>query len=113
MVLWVIVPPFVKIFFGNKFESVIYLNLVVSMGIALYGLADYFNRFLGAHGHGKLLRNTSFIVGSLILVFNFILIPRLGANGAVITRLIGGVTYLACMVYYYKKTTNQTTTNID
>ena len=110
--LWVIVPPFVKIFFGNKFESVIYLNFVVSIGIALYGMADYFNRFLGAQGHGKLLRNTSFIVGTLILVFNFILIPRLGANGAVITRLLGGVTYLSCVLYYYKKIINKNSVDI-
>ncbi|HVS93277.1 MAG TPA: oligosaccharide flippase family protein [Mucilaginibacter sp.] len=103
IVLWVLVPPFVKIFFGSKFESVIYLNFVVSIGIALYGIADYYNRFIGAQGHGKLLRNTSFIVGSLILVFNFILIPRMGANGAVITRLLGGLTYLLCVLYYYKK----------
>ena len=102
--LWIIVPFFIKFFYGSKFESVIYINFVVSIGVALYGIADYYNRFLGARGHGKLLRNTSFVVGTLILVFNFVLIPRFGANGAALTRLLGGITYLTCVLYYYKKT---------
>jgi O-antigen/teichoic acid export membrane protein len=105
--LWVIVPPFIKYFYGKKFESVIFINFVVSIGVAFYGIADYFNRFLGAHGLGKLLRNTSFIVGSLILICNFLLIPRYGVNGAAITRLLGGAAYLLCILYYYRKTINK------
>jgi len=101
--LWIIVPPFIKYFYGQKFESVIYINFVVSIGVACYGIADYFNRFLGAHGLGKMLRNTSFIVGGLILVFNFVLIPHFGVKGAAITRLLSGITYLSCILYYYKK----------
>ena len=83
------------------------VNFIVSVGVAFYGIADYFNRFLGAHGLGKLLRNTSFITGSLILIFNFVLIPRFGVNGAALTRLFGGFTYLTCILYYYRKTINK------
>jgi O-antigen/teichoic acid export membrane protein len=105
--LWVLVPPFIKFFYGKKFQSVVFINFVVSIGVAFYGIADYFNRFLGAHGLGKLLRNTSFITGSFILVFNFVLIPRMGVNGAALTRLLGGLTYLSCILYYYRKTINK------
>jgi len=105
--LWLIVPVFITYFYSDKFRPVIYLNMIVSIGLACYGIADYYNRFLGSHGHGKLLRNTSFIVGSLILSFNFILIPLYGARGAALTRLIGGAAYLLCMLYYYKKTTKK------
>jgi len=102
--LWFIVPPFISYFYGDKFQPVVYLNLIVSISLACYGMADYYNRFLGSHGHGKLLRNTSFIVGSLILIFNLVFIPSFGANGAAFARLVGGVAYLLCMFYYYKKT---------
>ena len=102
--LWLLVPPFIGFFYGKKFQSVVFINFVVSIGVAFYGIADYFNRFLGAHGFGKLLRNTSFITGSFILVFNFVLIPRMGVNGAALTRLLGGLTYLTCILYYYRKT---------
>ena len=102
--LWLVIPFFINYFYSEKFHPVIFLNMIVSVGLACYGIADYFNRFLGAHGHGKLLRNTSFIVGSLILCFNFILIPLYGATGAALTRMLGGIAYLLCMIYYYKKT---------
>lgn len=105
VVLWVLVPYFIKIFYPSKFESVVFLNFVVSIGTALYGMADYYNRFLGAHGYGKLLRNTAFIVGILILVFNFTLIPYFGVKGAAYTRLLGGLSYFLCTFYYYKRTT--------
>ena len=104
IILWLLVPPFIGFFYGKKFQSVIFINLIVSVGVAFYGIADYFNRFLGAHGFGKLLRNTSFITGSFILIFNFVLIPRYGVNGAALTRLLGGLTYLSCILYYYRKT---------
>jgi O-antigen/teichoic acid export membrane protein len=105
--LWVIVPPFIRFFYGAKFNSVIMVNFIVSMGVAFYGIGDYFNKFLGAHGLGKLLRNTSFITGSLTLIFNFVLIPRYGVNGAALTKLFGGFTYLTCILYYYRKTINK------
>ena len=105
--LWVIVPPFIKFFYGSRFQSVILINFIVSMGVALYGIGDYFNRFLGAHGLGKLLRNTSFITGSLTLILNFTLIPYFGVNGAAMTRLFGGLAYLLCILFYYIKTINK------
>jgi O-antigen/teichoic acid export membrane protein len=110
--LWLVVPPLIIHFYGNKFQPVISLTFFASIGLALYGMADYYNRFLGAHGHGKLLRNTSFIVGSLILIFNLVLIPRFGATGAAITRMVGGGAYFLCMLYYYKKTVNNNRKNI-
>lgn len=103
--LWVLVPYFIKIFYPSRFEAVVLLNFTVSVGTALYGMADYYNRFLGAHGYGKLLRNTAFIVGLLILVFNFTLIPLFGVKGAAYTRLLGGLSYFLCTFYYYKRTT--------
>lgn len=106
--LWVITPFFVTYFYSGKFQPVIFLTFITSIGVACGGLADYYNRFIGAHGHGKLLRNTAFIVGMIILLFNLIFIPRFGATGAAITRLSGGVSYLLCMLYYYRKSINKT-----
>ena len=104
IVLWILVPPFINFFYGKKFQSVIFINFIVSIGVAFYGIGDYFNRFLGAHGFGKLLRNTSFISGSFTLISNFIFIPWMGANGAALTRLFGGLIYCSCILYYYRKT---------
>ena len=102
-VLWIIVGPFINLFYGKSFHSVIQLNLIVSTGIAFHGLADYFNRFLGAHGQGKSLRNGSIIVGLSILVMNLIFIPIWKETGAAIAKLIAGLVYFANMYYYYLK----------
>jgi O-antigen/teichoic acid export membrane protein len=103
LVLWIIIPFFVNFFYSSKFKPVIYLTFIVSAGMACFGMADYYNRYLGSHGYGKSLRNNSFIVGSVILIFNLSLIPFYGAYGAAITRLLGGICYLICMLYYYRK----------
>lgn len=101
--LWIIVPVFVTHFYGGKFKPVIYLNFIISIAATFYGMADYYNKFLSAHGKGSFLRNNALIVGGIVLIFNVIMIPLFGAKGAAITRLIGGAAYLICTYYFYKK----------
>lgn len=102
IVLWIIVGPFIRIFYGPDFEPVIMLNLIVSTGVMFHGLADFFNRFLGAHGKGKALRNSSFIIGATLLILNLILIPKFGETGAAITKIASGGIYFMLMIFYYK-----------
>lgn len=101
LALWIVVGPFINVFYGSSFVPVIELNLIVSVGIAFHGLADYYNRFLGAHGQGKALRNGSIIVGLSILVMNMVFIPIWDETGAAIAKLIAGLIYFVNMYYYY------------
>ncbi|MFT5726133.1 MAG: O-antigen/teichoic acid export membrane protein [Desulforhopalus sp.] len=100
--LWIIVGPFVHYFYGKEFIGVIKLSFIVSIGVILHGMADFFNRYLGANGQGKSLRNSSFYVGASVLVFNLLLIPKWGEYGAAYTRIISGSVYLFAMVLYYR-----------
>ncbi len=101
--LWLLVGPFVKIFYGNEFEKVIVLNFIMSFGVIAHGFADFFNRYLGANGQGKALRNSAFFVGASILIFSLILIPKYGEYGAAYTKLISGFVYLGIIILYYIK----------
>lgn len=103
--LWLVIPPFVKFFYGTDFLPVIRINFFVSIGVLLYGISDFFNRFLGAKGQGKLLRNASFIVGLGALITNLIFIPKFGEYGAAYAKLSAGLIYLITILYYYKKVT--------
>ena len=105
--LWVIVPLIIKLFYSNEFNEVITLNYIVSFGVLLYGIADFFNRFIGAKGQGKLLRNSSFIVGFSMLVANFALVPFYGATGASLAKVVAGAIYLTTMLICYHKTLNK------
>ncbi|HOU02868.1 MAG TPA: oligosaccharide flippase family protein [Bacteroidales bacterium] len=99
----VLVGPFVRIFYGSEFAPVIKLTYIVSFGILLNGLGDFFNRFLGSHGEGKALRNSAFIVGISVMIFNVILIPMYGEYGAALTTFISGLIYFVCMYFYYRR----------
>jgi len=102
VVLWIMVGPFIDFFYEPSFHPVVKLNFIISIGMALHGLADYYNRFLGAHGKGKILRNSSIIIGISLLAANVILIPIWGATGAAYARLIGGVVYFFNMIISYQ-----------
>lgn len=104
---WLLVGPFINIFYGKEFSPVIFLTFIVSSGVIFQGMGDYFNRFLGAHGQGKALRNSAMIVGVVIVVCSFTLIPLFGQNGAAITRILSGITYLSCMYWFYRKLVKQ------
>lgn len=100
---WVLVTPFINIFYGREFHPVIYLTFIISIGTIFSGMADYFNRFLGAHGQGKALRNSAIIVGVVIMICNFTLIPLFGEMGAAITRILSGLIYFVNMIWFYRK----------
>jgi O-antigen/teichoic acid export membrane protein len=100
---WALVGPFVNIFYGAEYKPVILLTIIVSSGIICSGLADFYNRFLGAHGQGKALRNSAIIVGLVLLVCNFTLIPLFGETGAAFTKVLSGVVYLINMLWFYRK----------
>jgi O-antigen/teichoic acid export membrane protein len=101
--LWLIIPPFIHYFYKKEFAVVINLSYIVSVGVILYGLSDFFNRFLGAHGDGKALRNSSIIVGIVILIGNIILIPKWHEYGAAFTYLLAGIVYFMSITWYYRK----------
>jgi len=106
IVCWILVGPFIRIFYGTEFTPVIYLTFIASTGVIFNGMGDYYNRFLGAHGEGKALRNSAILVGIVIFICNFTLIPFFGQDGAVVTRIISGVSYFGCMYWYYRKLSN-------
>lgn len=97
-----LVGPFIKFFYGNEFSPVIRLTYIVSFGIIMNGMADFFNRFLGSHGKGKALRNSAFIVGLSVLILNVSLIPLFGEEGAAWTTFFSGIIYFICMYLYYR-----------
>jgi len=103
LIIWIFAGPFIRFFYGDAFEPVIKLNLLVSIGVLFHGFADFFNRFLGSHGHGKALRNSAILIGLLVLVLNLLLIPRFGETGAAFSKISSGLLYFILMIFYYKQ----------
>jgi O-antigen/teichoic acid export membrane protein len=99
--LWLVVGLFVSYFYGEEFKEVTPLFYIISIGIIAHGMADFFNRYMGANGQGRTLRNTSFLVGASILLGNLLLIPYWGEYGAAYTNLGSGFIYLITMLIAY------------
>lgn len=94
----------VVLVYPPEFSEVIPLVYVMAIGSALHGFGDFVNRFLGAHGKGKELRNGAFVTGAFIMAGSLTLIPAFGALGAVFTKVVAGALYCTMMCYYYRKT---------
>lgn len=105
--LWIIVAPFINIFYTPEFSPVIYLTFISSIGTLLYGISDFFSRYLMAQGKGKPLRNSSFIVGFTTLALSVALIPWIHETGAAITHVGAGLIYFFIILYYYRQCVNE------
>lgn len=97
----------IKLFFKDIYSDVIILFKILTVGSVLYGLSNFYNKFLLSKGEGKIIRNISFAVGISLLISNFILIRPYGATGASIAFVISGVTYLLMVQRCYIKITRQ------
>ncbi len=103
LILWVIIAPFVKIFYTPEYNPVIFITMVTSVGTFLYGLSDFISRYLSSQGDGVALRNSSIIVGFSTLVCSLLIIPKFAAMGAAITHVIAGIIYVIVIIFYYRK----------
>jgi O-antigen/teichoic acid export membrane protein len=98
-----VIKPLVLIVYTDKFADVVSLSMLTAFGSASFGLGDYINRFLGAHGKGKELRNGAFIVGAVNIAGYSALVILLGVVGAALTQLLAGIVYLLTMMNYYRR----------
>lgn len=103
IILWIIITPFVNIFYTPEYQPVIILTIVTSIGTFLYGMSDFLSRFLSSQGDGVALRNSSIVVGFVTLVCSLILISKYSAMGAAITHGIAGLCYVVIIFIYYRK----------
>ncbi len=98
-----LIHPVVRFLYPDEYINVAYYATFLGLGCVLNGLGDVFNRFLGAHGQGKSLRNSAFISGGIAIIGYTLLVWISGIGGAVTTRILSSMVYCLAMVYYYKK----------
>lgn len=98
-----IIKKVILLLYSAEYSAVVPLAYLVSIGCIFHGFGDYINRFLGAHGKGKQLRNGAFAVGVSNVLGYILLVYFFGVKGAAITKLISGMTYFGMLYYFYKK----------
>ena len=102
-----VIKKLVLFLYSSEYIAVVPLAYIVSFGSLCHGFGNYVNRFLGAHGKGRELRNGAILVGVANIAGNTVLVSRYGAQGAAITKLLSGLIFVFAMLYYYKKYTGE------
>lgn len=95
--------PVVDILYNDSYSNVAFYASVMAIGFTMHGLGDMYNRFLGAHGLGKCLRNAAFISGGIALIGYTLGIYLGGITAAITTRIFSSAAYFFVMLFYYKK----------
>lgn len=97
------VRVFVHMFYPESYAMVGTYASWLAAGFSIHGLGDMINRFLGSHGVGKPIRNSSYACG-LIKVTGFIVLVWLwDINGAIITQIMSSCVYFVTMYWYYRR----------
>jgi O-antigen/teichoic acid export membrane protein len=99
---WLLIGPFIRIFYSEDFLPVINLVYPISAAMLMHGMAGLLNRYLEARGKGKYIRNTYMVTGLTLLVANLLLIPGMAETGAALAMVFSGIVYLSVMSAYYK-----------
>ena len=94
--------PMVLILYSEKYIDAVPLIYIVALGQIFHGFGNYYNRFLGAHGQGKILRNGAMFVGVANILGFMFLIPAIGAYGAALTKLFSGFIFTLSLYIYYR-----------
>jgi O-antigen/teichoic acid export membrane protein len=87
----------VDILYPEDYEATVGLARWIAIGAVLHGLGDFYNRFAGAHGRGRIIRNSNFAVGATNVLGNVVLVALFGVVGAVVTRVLAGFMYVGIM----------------
>jgi O-antigen/teichoic acid export membrane protein len=87
--------------YSKEFHTVGRMARIIAISSIAWGFGDFFNRFIRAHGYGKIIRNSSYILGLINLIGLFTIVPIWGAWGVLIVLVITGITYMLYMVFNY------------
>lgn len=99
----VLIFPLVDLLYSKEYSSVALFASLLAIGSTCQGLGDVFNRFLGAHGKGIMLRNGAFISGTVALFGYTFCIKYWGIDGAIVTRILSSLFYFLSMLIFYLK----------
>ena len=97
----IIIYPVIGILYDERYSEVALFACVLAIGFTFHGLGDVFNRFLGAHGQGKPLRNGAFISGAIALLGYTLGVYYFDIWGAIVTKVSASFAYFTSMLVFY------------
>jgi len=103
-IFMLLIEKVVLFLYSEQYSAVIPLSYYLAVASILMGFGNFFNRFLGAHGKGKQMRNGAFATGLLNVIGYIFLVKWFGVKGAAVTKILSASVYLLMMIFYCKET---------
>ena len=97
----VLIRPVVNMYDESYFPVARYAALL-SAGFCIHGIGDMINRFLGSHGQGLIIRNSSILCGAVKIAGSFLLVRLWNVNGAIVTMLLSSTAYTVSLLLEYR-----------
>lgn len=98
-----IIKPLVIFLYSEDYAPVGNYAMWLAIGFSIHGFGDMINRYLGSHGQGKSIRNSS-IGNGIFKIFGFtVLVYLWNTDGALITNVLCSAIYCGMLIYYYSK----------
>lgn len=97
----VLVHPVMSLY--NKSYGVVarYASFL-AIGFSMHGVGDMINRYLGSHGQGRSIRNSSFLCGAVKITGSFVLVWLWSVNGAILTMILSSAVYALSLYIEYR-----------
>lgn len=98
----ILIKPIVTFLYSEEYEKVGTYAIWLSVGYGIHGIGDMINRYLGSHGQGKSIRNSS-IANGIFKIFGYtVLVYLWNTEGALLTNVLCSFIYTIMLFYYYR-----------
>ena len=74
----------------------------LAIGFSIHGVGDMINRYLGSHGQGVSIRNSSFACGAVKILGSLLLVWLWNIDGAIITVILSSLVYTVSLFWEYR-----------
>lgn len=97
-----LIKPIVIILYSERYAIVGTYASWLAVGYSIRGFGDMVNRYLGSHGQGKSIRNSSIFNGIFKIIGYTGLVYLWNTYGALLTNVLCSIIYCICLLYYYR-----------
>lgn len=97
----VFVHPVMKLY-NESYGIVARYASFLAIGFSIHGVGDMINRYLGSHGQGHSIKNSSFLCGAVKIAGSFLLVWLWNVNGAIVTMILSSSVYSLSLFKGYR-----------
>lgn len=96
-----LIQPLVNLLYSEAYSKVGLYASIMSVGFSIHGVGDMLNRYLGSHGQGRCIRNSSYACGIFKIIGFTLFVYLWDINGALITNILSSSAYFFVLLFYY------------